>query len=340
MEAADFDALATYLPQHVPGFAGLEAATRYKGGQSNPTYLLKAQTGRYVLRRRPPGKLLPSAHAVDREFRVMQALAGSDVPVAPALHLCLDDSVIGAAFYVMGFVDGHVYWDPALPDVSAGARAPIYGALIDTLARLHRVDPAAVGLGDYGKPEAYAARQIGRWSRQYHASRTGEDPDMDRLIAWLAENVPPEDGRASLVHGDYRLDNLMFAHDRPEVLAVLDWELSTIGHPFADLAYVLMHHRLPHDGVFKGLAGLDRGALGLPTEAELVAAYCGYMGLERVNGLDFWLALGFFRLAAILDGVKRRIIDGNASDPERGRTLVQAIPVLVAQALEIADRGL
>ncbi|RNC93930.1 MAG: phosphotransferase family protein [Oricola sp.] len=338
MNTLDLEALEAYLSPRIIGLSGLRKATKFSGGQSNPTFLIEADSGRYVLRRKPPGKILPSAHAVDREYRVIAALAETDVPVAPALHLCEDDAVIGSAFYVMGFVDGVVHWDPALPDLEPGLRRPATLAMIETLARLHSLDPAAVGLADYGRPAGYAGRQIARWTKQYQASAEKTDPHMEELIGWLHENQPAEDGRASIVHGDYRIDNLIYAPGSANVRAVLDWELSTIGHPFADIAYVLLHHKLPRDSVFKGLAGHDRDALGLPHEAEIIEHYCNRLGVASIDALDFWVSLSAFRLATILEGVAARIRAGNASDPERGRRLVNAIPDLIALGLRAARR--
>jgi aminoglycoside phosphotransferase (APT) family kinase protein len=329
MEQSELATLAQYLPLHIVGFSGLHGAVRFAGGQSNPTFLLQATSGQYVLRSRPKGDLLPSAHAVDREFRVMRALAGSAVPVATALHLCEDPSIIGAAFYVMTHIVGDVHWHPALANVARAARGPISLAAVDVLAALHSVDVAAVGLANFGKPTDYAARQLVRWSRQYHATTATPDADMTRLIGLLQAQLPVEDGRMALVHGDFRIDNLMFAPGEAKVLAVLDWELATLGHPFADLAYMLMHHRLPHDGAFPGLAGVERNKAGLPSEAELIARYCTKSGVSEVAGLHFWIALAAFRLAAILAGVQARIRTGNAADPERGTRLVQAIPQLL-----------
>ena len=333
MEQAEFDALATYLPRHVPGFAGLNEAKRFSGGQSNPTYLLIALSGRYVLRRKPGGPILPSAHAIDREYRLLKALDATAVPVARALHYCEDAAVIGAEFYVMAFLDGVLHWDPALPGLPPELRRPATFAMVDTLAALHKVDWRAAGLGDFGKPGDYAARQLARWTRQFRATQDGSYPRMEKLISHLEENLPPEDGRASLVHGDFRIDNLMYEKNSAEVLAVLDWELATIGHPFADLAYMLMHHRLPNTGVFHGLAGIDREKQHLPGQAEIVERYRQGVGIGRMGDLNFWISLSAFRLAAILEGVRARIEEGNASDPERGRRLIKSIPELIEMGL-------
>jgi aminoglycoside phosphotransferase (APT) family kinase protein len=328
--------LADYLGHHVPGsWSGLRA-TKFAAGQSNPTYLIASSSRRIVLRRKPSGPLLPSAHAIDREFRLLRALAQTDVPVARALHYCDDDTVVGSEFYVMEFVAGTVHWDPALPLVERPLRGSITAAMIDALAALHRVDWRGAGLSDFGRPTDYAARQLHRWSRQFRATQDGSHPGMETLIRRLEQTLPAEDGLASLVHGDFRIDNLMYEEGGARVLAVLDWELATIGHPFADLAYMLMHHRLPNAGVFRGLGGVDRQAMGLPAGSEIVARYAAATGFA-VPALDFWISLSAFRLASILEGVRARIAEGNASDPERGRRLVQAIPDLIAIGLDPAS---
>lgn len=308
--------LAAYLEAHVAGFRGPLTATKFKGGQSNPTYLVEAASGKYVLRRKPPGKLLPSAHAVDREFRVLQALHGGPVPVARPLHLCTDDGVIGSMFYLMDFVDGRVHWDPSLPGMAPAQRSAHYEAIIATLAALHSLDPARVGLADYGKPGNYFQRQVHRWTEQYRASETQSIPAMDALIERLPARCPEDDGRIALVHGDFRIDNLMFAADAPRVLAVVDWELSTLGHPLADLGYFCMALRLPRNPALPGLAGLDRAALGIPDEAALLARYCELSGQPAPADWPFVLAFSFFRLAAIAQGVAKRAQQGNASSEQ------------------------
>ncbi|TPN28393.1 phosphotransferase family protein [Mesorhizobium sp. B2-3-3] len=327
--ALDQAALAPYLEAAIPGFSGLATIEKFKSGQSNPTYLLKAASGRYVLRAKPPGQLLKSAHQVDREFRVMKALSGTAVPVPEMLHLSAEESPIGRMFYVMNFLDGRIFWDPALPEARDNdERAAIYDAMNATLAALHDVDVEAVGLSDFGRPGNYFERQLARWTSQYRASETGTIAEMDQLIAWLETHMPADDGLTSLVHGDYRLDNLIFAPDRPEVLAVLDWELSTSGHPFADVAYQCMQWRLPHASGFRGLGGIDRAALGLPSEENYVAAYCRRRGLAGIGNWTFFLAFSFFRLAAICQGVYRRALDGNASNPEKAKTYGEAVKLL------------
>ena len=310
------DALATYLEAHVDGFRGPLTATKFKGGQSNPTYRIDAASGTYVLRRKPPGPLLPSAHAVDREFRVLQALHGTSVPVAKPLHLCRDESVIGSMFYLMSFVDGRIFWDPSLPDMAAANRADIYLGIIDAMAALHTIDPVAVGLGDYGKPGNYFERQIKRWSEQYRASETRPIAAMDALIDALPARCPADDGVVALAHGDFRIDNLMFHPDEPRVIAIVDWELSTLGHPLADLGYFCMALRLPRNPALPGLAGLDRTALGIPDEAALLARYSQVSGRPIPADWSFVLAFNFFRLAAIAQGVAKRAEQGNASSEQ------------------------
>jgi aminoglycoside phosphotransferase (APT) family kinase protein len=335
----DQAALAPYLEANIPGFSRLAAVEKFKSGQSNPTYLLTAASGRYVLRAKPPGQLLKSAHQVDREFRVMSGLAGTAVPVPRMLHLSAEDSPIGRMFYVMDFLDGRIFWDPALPEASGNEeRAAIYDAMNDTLAALHDVEVETVGLGDFGRPGNYFERQLARWTSQYRASETGTVADMDRLIAWLETHMPEDDGRVSLVHGDYRLDNLIFASDQPKVVAVLDWELSTLGHPFADIAYQCMQWRLPHASGFRGLGGVDRPTLGLPSEEDYVAAYCRRRGLTGIGNWTFFLAFSFFRLAAICQGVFKRALDGNASNPEKARTYGEAVKLLSHLAAKLIEK--
>jgi aminoglycoside phosphotransferase (APT) family kinase protein len=307
--------LAIYLHAHVDGFRGPLTATKFKGGQSNPTYLIDAQSGKYVLRCKPPGKLLASAHAVDREFRVLGALCGSAVPVARPLHLCTDDAVIGSMFYIMQYMPGHIFWDPSLPELTPDARAAHYIAALDALVALAQIDVATVGLADYGKPGSYFARQVARWSEQYRAAETERIEAMETLIAWLPVAVPPEDGRVALVHGDFRIDNLIWKSESPPRLAaIVDWELSTLGHPYADLAYFCMALRLPRNPVLPGLAGIDRAALGIPDEAAMIDRFGSATGLDPRAHWNFLLAFQFFRLAAIAQGVLKRALQGNASN--------------------------
>lgn len=324
--------LATYLEQQVSGFRGPLRARKFPGGQSNPTFAIEAASGNYVLRRKPPGTLLASAHAVDREFRVLTALANSDVPVARAYHLCEDDSIIGSMFYLMEYVDGTVYWNPALPELDNNARTKVYDEMNRVLAAMHSVDIEKAGLSDYGKPGNYFERQISRWSKQYRASETETIDAMETLMDWLPANLPTDDGKVSLVHGDFRLDNLMFDPHTHKVLAVVDWELSTLGHPYADLAYQCMQWHIPA-GDTNGLAGLDVTALGIPTEQEYIARYCQRMGLDGIDHWPFYLAFSFFRLAAIVQGVKKRALDGNASSEK-----AQQIGALVYPLSSLAEK--
>lgn len=335
----DAEALGPYFEANVPGFHGLATIEKFNAGQSNPTYRLRADSGDYVLRAKPPGQLLKSAHQVDREYRVMQALGSIGFPVPKMLHLSPEDSPIGRMFYVMNYVEGRILWDPALPDASGPAeRAAMYDAMNETLAALHSVDVEAVGLADYGRPGSYFERQIGRWTGQYRASETGRVEDMETLISWLASHQPPDDGIVGLVHGDYRLDNMIFSPDTPKVVAVLDWELSTLGHPYADLAYQCMQWRLPHASGFRGLGGIDRKAIGLPSEEEYVAAYCRRRGIDGIGDWTFYLAFSFFRLAAICQGVYKRALDGNASNPEKARTYGDAVKLLAGLAVRRIEK--
>ncbi len=310
------EALAAYLKQHLPGFRGPLSSHKFRGGQSNPTYLLNAESGRYVLRRKPPGTLLASAHAVDREFRVLQALHGGTVPVAKPFHLCLDDRIIGSMFYVMEFIEGRIFWDPSLPECTAGQRAAFYDAVIRTLAAIHSVPIKPAGLADYGKPGNYFARQITRWTEQYRASVTHDIPAMDALIEQLPARCPADDGSVGLVHGDFRIDNLMFEPEGTRVLAVVDWELSTLGHPLADLGYFCMALRLPRNPALPGLAGMDRAELGIPDESALLARYTELTGRKIPEDWAFVLAFSFFRLSAIAQGVAKRVQQGNASSAQ------------------------
>ncbi len=305
--------LATYLEVHVDGFQGPLTAEKFVNGQSNPTFLIEAKSGKYVLRRKPPGELLKSAHAVDREFKVLSALANTELPVAKVYHLCDDDSIIGSMFYLMEYIDGRVFWDPALPDVSKEERKITYNEMSRVLALLHTVNVSDVGLSDYGKPGNYFERQIGRWTKQYKASETENIPEMNQIMEWLPANMPGDDGRSGLVHGDFRMDNMMFHPTEPRVLALVDWELSTLGHPFADLAYQCMQLRMNHKGVMPGLGRIDRASLGIPSEEEYVDMYCKRMGIDSIPDWNFYLVFSFFRFASILQGVKKREIEGNAS---------------------------
>ncbi|MEX0809812.1 MAG: phosphotransferase family protein [Dongiaceae bacterium] len=311
--AIDARRLEPWLAANLPFYEGPLSIARMTGGQSNPTYRLSTPAHEYVLRRKPPGALLPSAHAVDREHRVMAALAGSAVPV-PAMHgLCTDESVIGSVFFVMDFVPGRSFVQPSDPALTPTDRRALFRSMNATLAALHAIDPAAIGLDDFGRPGNYIARQVARWSKQYRASETQPIAEMDRLIDWLPANLPPE-GTISIVHGDYRLDNLIVDPDAPRIIAVLDWELSTLGDPIADLAYHCMAWRFTPE-LFRGIAGLDLAALGVPGEAEYVAAYAHHRGLGDIPHWGFYMAYNMFRFAAILQGVWHRALQGNAVGP-------------------------
>lgn len=333
--AFDIPALGTYLSQHLEGFQGPLTVQIFKGGQSNPTYKLITPGRAYVMRTKPGpvAKLLPSAHAVEREFKVMQGLAGTDVP-APRMHcLCEDESVIGRAFFIMEFIEGRVLWDQSLPGMTKVERAEIYDEMNRVISALHRVPFAERGLAGYGKPGNYFERQIGRWSKQYSASITQPIDEMDQLMAWLPAHVPVaamDPGMVSIVHGDFRLDNLIFHPSQPRVLAVLDWELSTLGHPLADLSYHCMGWHIP-PGTFRGIGGLDLPSLGIPTEAEYVRRYCERTGLSTpeavLNDWDFYLAYNLFRMAAILQGIAKRIEAGTAASAQAVASAAGARPL-------------
>ena len=325
--AFDTGRLASWLDDTIGPQDGPVEVAQFKGGQSNPTYLVTAGSRRYVLRRKPPGKLLPSAHAVDREYRVMKALAGTDVPVARMHALCEDETVIGTVFYLMEYVGGRVLWDPRLPDLSPPERARHHDEINRVIAALHSVDPIVVGLGDFGKTGEYIARQVARWTKQYQASETEKIEAMDNLIAWLPSNIPTGD-ETRIVHGDYRIDNVIFDPVEPRIRAVIDWELCTLGHPLADFAYHCMVWRIP-PGVFRGLGGTDLAALGIPTEREYVAAYCRRTGREGIAERDweYYMAYNMFRIAAIVQGVMARALQGNASSAEALETGRAARPL-------------
>ena len=332
----DDEILAIYLKKHLDGFCGPLTSTKFKGGQSNPTYLLEAASGKYVLRRKPPGHLLASAHAVDREFRVLTALHGSKVPVAKPHHLCKDDSVIGSMFYIMEFVDGDIFWDPSFPDFTPAQRADYYDAILKTMAALHSVNIETAGLADYGKPGNYFSRQINRWSEQYRAAETDDIVAMNHLIEMLPLRCPDDDGSVALVHGDFRIDNLMFAKNKPQISAIVDWELSTLGHPLADLGYFCMALRLPRNPALPGLAGLNRKELGIPSEEKILKRYAELSGRDIPEDWPFVLAFCFFRLAAIAQGVAKRAQQGNASS-EQAMQAGQMTALLALMGLKVLD---
>jgi aminoglycoside phosphotransferase (APT) family kinase protein len=330
-EAHRFDEtrLADWLSHHIEGYRGPLEVEQFQGGQSNPTYRLTTSERRYVLRRKPPGRLLPSAHAVDREYRIISALRDTDVPVAATFGLCTDDQVIGTTFFVMDYVEGRVFWDPLLPDQTKAERGAIFNELNRVIAALHRVDYRALGLADYGRPGNYFVRQIDRWTKQYRASETEKIPAMDHLIAWLPAHVPADD-ETTIVHGDYRLDNVIFHPSEPRILAVLDWELSTLGNPLGDFAYHMMLWRLGSSIYQRGLADADFAATGIPEESQYRRLYCQRTGRSDIPHWDFYMVYNMFRLAAILQGIMGRVVEGNASSANaleqgtRARLLAEA----------------
>jgi aminoglycoside phosphotransferase (APT) family kinase protein len=327
--------LAEWMAANVEGFAGPMVVEQFKGGQSNPTYKLVTPGHSYVLRRKPPGNLIPGAHAVDREARVLSALGKAGFPVAHVFGLCTDDAVIGTWFYVMDMVEGRVFWDNTFPEIARDDRPAYFDAMNATIAQLHGFDPAAIGLGDYGKPGNYFARQIGRWTRQYLEDElAGRNPDMDALVAWLPENIPPGD-ETSVVHGDFRCDNMIFHPTEPRILAVLDWELSTLGHPLADFAYNAMMYRVTPD-IVPGLGGADIAALNIPSEADYVAAYCRRTGRASIPNYPFYLAFNLFRLAAIFHGIKGRVLRGTAANAQAAAR-AEALPRLARIAREAME---
>ena len=335
--AFDEGALAAWMQVHVDGFAGPMQVRQFRGGQSNPTYQLITPGKTYVLRRKPPGNLLKGAHAVEREATVLVGLEQAHFPVAHVYGLCTDDAVIGSWFYVMDMVEGRIFWDATVPGVSNTERAAIFDAMNATMAQLHQVDYAAVGLGDYGRAGNYFERQIGRWTKQYlDDADAGRDPNMDRLIEWLPANIPADDDATTITHGDFRIDNMIFHPTEPRVLAVLDWELSTLGHPGADFAYNAMMYRMPPK-IVAGLAGSDIVTLGIPTEEKYLAAYCARTGRKSMPGYEFYVAFNFFRLAAIFHGIKGRVIRGTAASAqakERVAVLPELIEIAWRQAVQ------
>jgi aminoglycoside phosphotransferase (APT) family kinase protein len=332
----DADRLGAWLQANVAGFEGPWDYTKFAGGQSNPTYLITAASGRYVLRRKPFGPLLPSAHAVDREYRVIAGLHPTGFPVPRPYGLCEDDAVIGTSFYVMEMVEGRTLWDGALPDMAPADRRAHYEAMVDTMAALHTTDYAAAGLETYGKPGNYFERQVARWTKQYRAAETETMAPVERLIEWLPRTLP-EQTRTAIVHGDYRIDNMIFVPDGPKVLAVLDWELSTLGDPLADFSYFLMSWVTEPEGR-SGVMGMTGPDTGIPTIEEVVDRYCRATGRDGVPQLDWYFAYNLFRLTGIVQGIKRRIIDGNASSAQAERTVLR-LPHLAEAAWSFAQRA-
>ncbi len=334
----DESRLADWMTQHVPGFSGPLRVEQFAGGQSNPTFKLVTPARRYVLRRKPPGALLKGAHAVDREARVIEAVGKTGFPVPQVHGLCTDESVIGTWFYVMDCVEGRIFWESTFPGVPDRDRPRYFDAMNETLARLHGIEPNSVGLGDFGKPGNYFARQIGRWSRQYlEDPDAGRLADMDMLVEWLPAHIPPGD-EVAIVHGDYRVDNMIFHPTEPRVAAVLDWELSTLGHPLADFTYHLMMYRIPLEVMAGGLEGTDLASVGLPSEDDYVRTYCRRTGRPSIGPLDFYIAYNMFRLAAICHGIKGRAIRGSAASANADQ-LVNNLPILAARARAQAERA-
>ncbi|MFC7536787.1 phosphotransferase family protein [Sphingomonas sp. GCM10030256] len=334
----DEAALTRWVEQHVSGFEGPLTVSQFKGGQSNPTYKLDTPGRSFVLRRKPPGKTLPGAHAVDREYRVLAALGEQGFPVPRVHALCDDEGVIGTAFYVMDMVPGRIIWEASFPGLEQASRAAHFDAMNATLARLHSFDPQAIGLGDYGKATGFVERQVARWSKQYLSDvDAGRVRDMDRLVEWLGKHLPPDSGEARIAHGDFRCDNMIFDPDTPVVRAVLDWELSTLGDPAADFTYHCLMYRMPA-GIFTGLAGLDLGTLGIPSEEEYIAAYCRRSGRERIANFDYLIVFNLFRLAAILHGIKGRLARGSASSAHAAE-MVKGLEPLAALASSEAGKA-
>lgn len=329
--------LENYLCENIDGFGKLQTMTKFSDGQSNPTYRLVSTGGEYVLRAKPPGKLLGSAHQVDREYRVMQALADTPVPVPETYHLSSDDSPLGTMFFVMEFIDGRILWDPALPKSTAPERSKIFDSMNQALADLHSVDIDASGLSDYGKTGNYYVRQTGRWIKQYRAAEMGHNPDIERTMDWLKDHMVEDDGHVSLVHGDYRIDNMVYDHRQPEIRAILDWELSTLGHGLADLAYQCMQWRLPSMPGLAGLAGVERKELGIPSEQDYIALYCERRGISPIENWNFYVVFSAFRLISIVQGVIKRAENGNASHPEAKQRMQLASKQLTQLAIQLIN---
>ena len=338
MESIEFKklGLGSYLRKNIDSFGDLKTVEKFGTGQSNPTYKLETSRSTYVLRAKPPGELLKSAHAVDREYRVIQALKNTPVAVPKVFFLSdTDENPLGRMFYIMEHLEGRIFWDPSVPEVSKKTRSGLYNAMCKILADLHSVDIEKIGLSDFGKPGNYFARQTDRWVKQYRISRLKEDIVMEKVITFLENNLPLDDEQISLVHGDYRLDNMIFDNNHPKIIGLLDWELSTLGHPLADLAYQCMQWRLPYQSGMRGLNGLNRTELGIPLEEEYVDKYCEIRGISKIDNWNFYLVFSFFRLAAILEGVVMRAREGNASNPERAKKMSVAIPVLINMAAQL-----
>ena len=331
------EALAAWMNSHVGGFKGPLGIEQFKGGQSNPTFKLITADKTYVMRSKPgpAAKLLPSAHAIEREFKVMAALSKADMPVARMLALCDDEAVIGRAFFIMEFIDGRVLWNPELPGMTTTERAAIFDEMNRVIARLHQVDFTAIGLGDFGKAGNYFERQIARWSKQYRASETEKIDAMDKLIEWLPQHIPPGE-ETSIVHGDYRMDNLIFHPTEPRVLAILDWELSTLGHPLADFAYHCMTWHVPPNA-FRGLAGIDLGALGIPDFKSYVSRYCERTERSGIENFEYYLAYNLFRMAGILQGIMKRVVDGTAAS-EQAVAMGKAARPLAELGWKVAEK--
>lgn len=319
-------ALDGWMRTHVEGYAGPLTVQQFKGGQSNPTYRLNTLGASYVLRRKPFGKLLPSAHAVDREFRVISALHAQEFPVPRAFALCMDDAILGSAFYVMQMVEGRSFWDQTLPSLQPAERRPLYNACIETLAHLHSYEPDKIGLGDYGRPGNYFARQVERWQKQYRGSEMQRIDEVERLLEWLPKTIPGQ-SRTTIVHGDFRLDNMIFSPHEPRVVAVLDWELSTLGDPLADLSYFLMHWVMPRSEKSAALAETDLGAAEIPGIEELTDLYCRLTGRDRISDLNWYFSFNLFRLTAILQGIAARVRDGTASSSKATEAAARVLPL-------------
>lgn len=337
MSDLDEAALGHWLQSKVPGFTRLVGLEKFSGGQSNPTYRVETEGRNYVLRRKPFGQLLPSAHAVEREFRLLSALRPTGFPIPAPIALCEDASIIGTTFYLMELVEGRTFWDGSLPVLPLAVRRSYYEAMVDTLAALHSLDHQAIGLADFGRPGNFFARQVDRWTKQYRAAQTDDIPEIERLIEWLPRAVP-EQTRTSIIHGDYRIDNLIFGAEEPQVEAVLDWELATIGDPLADFTYLAMHWAIPFEGQ-AGLGGLDLERTGLPSLQDMVARYCEATGRDDLPDLHWYFAYNLFRLAGIVQGVKKRLADGNASSTEAAASAARVLPLAKSAWAEARKAG-